>query len=224
MGCFVFHKKFSLAVKPCVNYRFSRVTAMEINSSASKIILINAYMPFLNSSKLNECKIEYLETLSHIQRIIYDFPGYEVIICSDLNCNVYDGRNSFSKMLREFIAKNHLITALDLNTNIDISTAWTRQDFKKKSSLTLIDGILISRNLVQMVDCIDIGHYGTNLSDHCPVEMRIRLDIVTFTPRESIKKRGVNWRLVTGAVREKYESTMDALLRDISVNIHEMSR
>ena len=217
---FIFDKSLSLALRPCISHKYPRVTALEMNTSDSHVLLINAYMPFLNTSNVDDCKTDYFETLSQIQSIMQDFPDSEFIICMDMNCNVYNSRHPFNEMLTDFISKNNFITALDLNDNIDISTAWTRHDFKKHNpSRTLIDGFLVSRRLIPLIKSVDIGHYGDNRSDHCPVEMRINFDLTTFVPMKRDNFRDViNWRTVTGDVKDKYERHMDALLAKVVVN------
>ena len=221
---FVFDKSLSLALKPCISHKYPRVTAIELNTLNSHVLLINAYMPFLNTSNVDDCKSDYFETLSQIQSIIRDFPESEFIICMDMNCNVYNISHPFTQMLTDFISKNNFVTALDLNDTIDLSTAWSRHDFKKHNpSRTLIDGIVVSKRLIPLIESIDIGHYGDNRSDHCPVEMRIKFDLITFEPKKRDNFHDViNWRLVTGDVKEKYERHMDELLSKVAVNVGEL--
>ena len=215
---FIFNRKFSLAIRPCVSYKFPRVSALEMTTPNWHIIILNAYMPYLNSSKLSECKLEYLETLSQMQNIITDYPGSEYVICMDMNCNVYDDSHVFTPFLTDFIAQNDLFKALDLNCNFDFTNAWTRQDFKKQnSSRTLIDGILVSKNLIPLIENVRIGHYGDNVSDHCPVELNINLELVSFISQRRFVNDSINWRLVTGLAKESYESVMETLLKDVNV-------
>ena len=215
---FLFNKKFSLAIKPCVTYKFSRVSALEMTTSDYRVIILNAYMPYLNMSKLSECRLDYIETLSQMQNIIDDFPDSEYVICMDMNCNVYDSNHVFTPLLTDFIVHNDLFKALDLNSNFDSFTAWTRQDFKKhNSSRTLIDGILVSKKLIPLITDVKIGHYGENVSDHCPVELEINLELSSFVSRRKFVNNSINWRQVTGHVKETYESVMDTLLKNVSV-------
>ena len=70
--------------------------------------------------------------------------------------------------------------------HFDIDTAFTRFDTKTKS-YTLIDGILISNELRDMVSDIRILTRDDNLSDHCPVELDTEVVIT-----ESLYKKKKN--------------------------------
>ena len=50
---FLWHKKYSLALKPRLEYKHDRVTVLEINDKYGRILLINAYMPFYNVNKID---------------------------------------------------------------------------------------------------------------------------------------------------------------------------
>ena len=107
-----------------------------MTTSDYRVIILNAYMPYVNMSKFSECRLDYIETLSRMQNIIDDFPDSEYVICMDVNCNVYDSNHVFTTLSTDIIAHNDLFKAVDLNSNFNLYTAWTRQDFKKAQLFT----------------------------------------------------------------------------------------
>ena len=70
----------------------------------------------------------------------------------------------------------NLFLCFDINADFDPDIAFTRSD-AKTNSYTLIDGILISNELRDIVSDIRIVHQGDNLSDHCPVEVDINVKV-----------------------------------------------
>ena len=84
--------------------------------------------------------------------------------------------------------RNNLLSAYDLALYLDIDTAFTWFDTKTKS-YTLIDGILISNELRDMVSDIRILTRDDNLSDHCPVELDTEVVIT-----ESLYKKKKQFR------------------------------
>ena len=85
-----------------------------------------------------------------------------------------------------------LISAFELDGDFDFNS-YTRFD-SKTNSFTLIDGILISKDLIHMVDNVRISNYGDNVSDHLPVEIDLHVSVLTAPTKEADCRQYVNWQ------------------------------
>ena len=173
---FLFSKSLSMSIRPWVNYIHERVSILELSDLNREILLINAYLPFYDTSNLNEQIILYKETIGYIENVIRTNPNHEIILMMDMNCNIKVGTHPFSRILLNFMTENNIISTFDLVPNFDFCNSFTRCDIKT-GSYTLIDGILISKSLTQFITNVRISHYGNNVSDHSPVELDLSLNL-----------------------------------------------
>ena len=67
-------------INPLSNYKHKRVVAIELITTSKSLILISAYMPFLDSRDRTSSIAEYIDTISMIDLIINDHPDHHVII------------------------------------------------------------------------------------------------------------------------------------------------
>ena len=72
--------------------------------------------------------------------------------------------------------RHKLFMCYDIDPNFDSKSAFTRCD-EKTNSYTLIDGILISNELRNLISNVRISMHGDNSSDHCPVEIDLKVSI-----------------------------------------------
>ena len=86
-------------------------------------------------------------------------------------------QNRYTQILLPLMEKYDLIPAFDIDPNFDSQTSYTRNDAKTQS-YSLIDGILISKNLESKVTRIAICHDALNVSDHAMVETDMVLDVL----------------------------------------------
>ena len=189
---FLFHKKFSSCVKPLVNYKHERVSAMQLNAEGRNIILINGYLPYYNTRDLQNQRILYQDTLAYMEMIMNDNPYSEFIFLLDMNCNIYDTNHVFSKLLRNVMIRRSLISSFDLVSNFDPFTEFTRFDHST-GSYTLIDGIIISSSLSDLVSNVRISNFGNNVSDHLPVEIDLRVTLSQVPSRNKAMPPYINW-------------------------------
>ena len=207
---FLYNKTYSKCLRPLLNYSHERVTVMELCTESCKIIVINAYMPYFNSRDLATYLTMYRETLGYIENVMSQHIDCQFIILSDFNCNISD----MTKLVRNLMTDYSLVSSFDLISNFDWENSFTRYD-KKTNSHTLIDGILVSRGLVSLIDNVRISNYGGNVSDHLPVEMDLH---VVVTKMETFKKTPVpyiNWsKLSVDAIsvfRQKRTENLDEI-------------
>ena len=216
---FLWHKQFSLALKPRLEYKHDRVTVMEINDKEGKIILINAYMPFYDASKIDSQLVLYAETLGFIEAVMEMNSDCSFILMSDLNCNIYDIRHPFSVLIRDLMQKRNLVSSFDKMVSFDPLSSWTRSGKRADGvmSYSLLDYILVSRQLLHRIGNVQIADYPNNLSDHRPVEMEIVLDLEMFNSTKNAVPKCISWKKVDGVIARDYESTMEQELDRIIV-------
>ena len=185
---FLYNKKHSACVKPLVNYKHDRVSVVNLSTNVGNIILINGYLPYLNRRELQNYRVMYQETIAFISNVINDHPGSQFILLMDLNCNIYDSSHPYTSYVKDLMSDHSLVSIFDLMPEFDIQTSFTRCDLKT-NSFSLIDGVLVSRNLCDRISDVCIADYGDNLSDHRPIEFC--LDVIlnegkatTFYPLE----------------------------------------
>ena len=154
---FIWNKRYSLAIKPRLEYKHDRVTVLELNTRNGKMLMINAYMPFYDCSKADEQTALYSDTLGFIDSIIEMNPECSFIVLSDLNCNIYNTRHSFSTLIRDVMAKRNLVSTYNLMDNFDPLSTYTREGKCANGiSRTLIDYILVSRPLLSKTNNVRI--------------------------------------------------------------------
>ena len=192
---FLFNKKYAWCIKPMLNYSHDRVTAIELNTSAHKIIIINAYMPYFNTRDLDNYLTMYRETLGYIENIVSQNSGCQFLILADFNCNLRDTTHVYSKLVNNMMNDLNLLLCYDLIPNFDFKNSFTRFD-QKTGSYTLIDAILISSDLQNMVSNVRISNYGDNVSDHLVVELDLLVEIEESTLKKNKLLPYVNWSKV----------------------------
>ena len=214
---FIWNKKYSLAVKPRLDYKHERVTVLELNSNDGRILLINAYMPYYKANNVIEQTALYSQTLTFIDTIMEMNPECSFILLSDLNCNIYDTRHSFSTLIRDLMLKRNLVSTYDTMNGFDPLSTWTRMGKRANgaTSKTLIDYILVSRPLLSRINNVRVSEYPDNLSDHLPVEIDLRLDLDIFEYEKRQIPKCVNWKKVKDKIRDEYESVMENELNSI---------
>ena len=216
---FVYSKKLSHSLRPCTKYIHDRVSVMELASSRGRILLINAYLPFYDTRNIQSQVDSYKETIAFIENIMQVNSDCSFIVLMDMNCNLYNPNHTYSKIIREFMNSHDLIAALDLTPSFDHSTAFTRCDVKT-NSYTLIDGILLSRGLSDMVTSANIVHYGNNVSDHSPVEVVLNIDLDLFKPEKLNHSEYIPWSNLSVNDRTQFSDKMEYELKRINVPYH----
>ena len=120
------------------------------------------------------------------------------------------------------MVRHNLISCFDLDEHFDSNTAFTRSD-PKTNSFTLIDYVLISNDLSEMVGNIRISSYGNNLSDYNPVEIDLTVHITEL--RTSLNQKippYINWNKVSDEDISSFREAMSQNLSAIVVPFHEL--
>ena len=173
---FLYNKKFANCLKPLHNYVHERVTVMKLESESYHILLINVYFPYFNTRDQAAQIAAYRDTLGFVENVMSDNTNCKDMILEDFNCNLNDVSHPYTQLIRDSMTRFNLVSCYDVTDNFDFNNAFTRSDIKT-NSYTLIDGILISNELQDIVGDVRILIHGENLSDHCSVEVDIKVKV-----------------------------------------------
>ena len=213
---FLYNKKFTNSISQLVQYKHERVSVLKISDIDGDIILINGYLPYYKPSDMQNQTDLYQDTLAYIENVIIENRSCQFILLLDMNCNLYNPTNTYAKLLRDLMRRCSLISAFDLLPNFDPSNNYTRCNVKT-NSYTLIDGILLSQSLSNIITDVRISHSGDNLSDHSPVEIDINLSLSEVKTSRKIVRPCVMWNKLTNDSIELYQQKMSEKLDSITV-------
>ena len=202
-----------------MSYKHERVSVLKLCADSRDILLICGYLPYFKSNDLQNQRLLYQETLAYIDNIIEDHLGLEVILLLDMNCNLYNTSHPYSVLLHDLMVKHDLLSAFDLVPNFDPHSEFTRSDVKT-GSFTLIDGMLLSKSLSDIVSNVRISDYGDNISDHRPVELDITISLRELSLNNLGKPRTVNWAKLSIETLTLYKENMREGLDKVSIPFH----
>ena len=223
---FLWHKKFSRFISPRTDLKHERVSVLELNSSYGKILCLNVYFPYLDYSKIDTQKAILCETIGFIDHILDNNSFSSFIIAGDLNCNIFDNTHPFTPLIRDLMKRRSLLCSFDLIDGFNHNTAWTRSNFGNNNgvnSTSLIDFILISDCLKDLVSKVEICDVPGNLSDHVPVSVHFKLDFDDMLQKSNSNlPSSVNWSNLNSDVLEHYSDVMETALASIQIPFHSL--
>ena len=212
---FLYNKKYASSIKQLVQYKHERVSALKLSGIEGDVVLINSYLPYYKTNDLANYIAKYQETVSYIDNIIAENRDCSFVLLLDMNCNLYNRDHPYSKLLLDLMEKYSLISTFDLIPNFDSSASYTRCNVKS-NSYTLIDGILISNSLSNLVSDVRISHYGDNVSDHSPVEMTLNFTLVENTITRKKVDPCIMWNKLSSSSIEQFRQKMSQKLDEIN--------
>ena len=216
---FLFSRNLSLSLWPRTDYIHERVSVMEMSTSRGITLLINAYLPFYDTRNLEAQTSLFKDTIAFIENIIHANVNCSFILLMDMNCNIYKLNHNFSRVLRDLMQKHRLVSAFDLTPSFDPDSNFTRCDVKT-NSYTLIDGILISDSLSDIIESVSIAHQGNNVSDHAPVDMTVKVQLELFPKQKKVETEFIPWSSLTESELSLFRDTMEQKLREIHIPFH----
>ena len=220
---FLWNKNLSDSLRPRQEYKHDRVSVLEIVDSRNTILIINAYLPYYNNSKVAEQTIAYHDTIGYIDHIMSSNPGCYFILLGDFNCNIYNYSHPFTPILRDLLTRRQLTCTFDLIDSFDSNTSFTRTNYGAAGSGSLLDYVFVSHELREFTSDIMINNFSDNISDHLPVTINIELLVsVTKTDRVNYLPMNVNWANVDDETRQQYANLMEVNLRSIAVPIRSL--
>ena len=216
---FIWNKKFSKCIKPRLDFKHERVTVLEITDSSYGILCINVYLPYFKSSKIAEHLAIYNETIGFVENIMNCSPGYKFVLLGDFNCNIYNPRHPYTSIVRDLMLSRNLICTFDLLDGFDPDVHYTRTNTGPGANNgSLLDYVIISKELKDSVSGITINHLPDNLSDHFPVSVDFELSLTDIiTKKRDYLPASVNWSNINEDVRQLYENTMKEHLDSIII-------
>ena len=221
---FLWNKKLAKCLYPRVDLKHDRVTVLEVKDRRFNLLCINVYLPYLNTSNINEQTRLYEDTVGFIEHVMISHPGFKFILLGDFNCNLYNGNHPFTPIIRNLMSQHNLICTFDLRDNFDPINSYTRSSSSANGDVfSLLDFILISDELKHFVSNVTINHFSDNLSDHVPVTADFDLilsDIVSHKP--NYRPANINWENLNEEVRTQYADSMEKNLRAIKVPFHDL--
>ena len=220
---FIWHKKYANCIKPRLDLKHERITVLEISDTRFDILCINMYLPYLDSSRLNEQINIYCDTLGFVDNIINSHPNYEFILLGDFNCNIYKPSHPFTPLVRDLLSRHNLCCTFDLRENFDPNNSYTRTNYGSDGNVSLLDYIFVSDQLKSFTTNITINHFSDNLSDHLPVSANFELSLSNIvTKKADYLPANINWNSITDVTKELYSEMMKECLDSINVPFYDL--
>ena len=110
---FVFNRELSNALYARVDIKHPRVSVMELRTVSYNLLLINAYMPFFDTSNATDQLEDYRDTLGIIESIMSSHSTYKFLILMDMNCNRYNATHPYAILINSMMNDFDLISSFD---------------------------------------------------------------------------------------------------------------
>ena len=197
-------------ISPISNFRHKRVVGVELKAEDGNFLLLNVYMPFLDSSNRASCMAETIDTLGMIETIIEQFPNNSIIIGGDMNTE-FKGHSPFDSLWSDVMTKFNL-SSCD-NSFPSTTTTYHHNSLGHKK---WNDHFLVSRQLMESTslsnhEAID---EGDNLSDHFPILMSLNAkfrQIPDEGPQPSFKRQ-LKWANLSESHKDSYTQRLQSIL------------
>ena len=171
------------------------------------LLLINVYMPCSDSAEDLDV---YRNILQEISSICIKSLTPLIIIGGDWNADPgrRDADPGRTKLFREFIGRENLCNALDL----DISDVPYTFETKNKNGVIMtstIDHFLISPALKDLVSGYKTEFITSNFSDHKPIMLKLNMDVSYLNTYKREFKPSVAWQKCHVTHMDEYKSDLD---------------
>ena len=153
-----------------------RVQAQILRLSTNNILWINTYFPTdpMIIGDYDDSNLK--KVLSEVGDLIKNSNYDDIVWASDINWDA-DRNTHFAKVVSAFIQRLGLI---DLWSKFPVPYTHVHTDGK---SMSIIDHILISPRLLNLVADCGIVERADNLSRHCPIWVKLRLGLLPLKPK-----------------------------------------
>ena len=212
-GCSIVWKN-SLAIKVSpINTISNRICAVCIECDADNLLLINVYMPTIDSSvdNLNE----YSDVLGELSSLIQTFNDSKILIGGDFNIDFErDVRTRFYGVLSDFLVEESLMTH---DESVPLTSPYFTFQSYNGSTLS-IDHFIYCENLYENVFDFEVFLDGNNLSDHFPIIIKYDLKnkfILDSNDEGDNNVNSCNWAGVTTTDIDLYKLVLDTFLDNV---------
>ena len=212
-GCSILWKRsLILQAVPVANIESKRLCAMNFRlPSGISLLVVNAYMPCDSIVANIE---EYRKILDEISGIALETGADLLIVGGDLNTD-FNRNTQNTVALVPFIQTESLEKGISFQ-NSDVHFTYESKINGMKST---IDHFLVSANLLPSVTHYVSIHEGDNLSDHCPISMRLNLDLENMPVVNQFNNNNImlDWSRATENDINSYQEKLDEHLLNINV-------
>ena len=217
-GCaFIYPKTLKCTLKPLPSSS-KRICACMLNlTNDNNFLLINVYMP-CDSRGAND--IVYNDVLSEISELIACHSTVnQVIIGGDFNTDIRRQNSCNTKALLEFCELECLKLCIQSNNSLVDYT----YESNINNSNSIIDHFIVSDNLYMGIEEYESVHDGDNLSDHCPLLLKMNMSVNHGQSQERRYTRRFAWNKATPTEIKLYKETMAEMLKDVVLPIEALS-
>jgi len=181
-----------------VKYDDPRMIGIVINTHTCQLLIVNVYMPYSCSSNIDE----YLECLSNVHNIMYNFPSPYTYAIGDFNSDTIDDhRQIFGREFLNFcVAEGYMVSDKSL-LNPHSFTFYS----SAHATVSWIDHVVTSTSGHEIIKDVNID-YSILSSDHFPVTVTLDVDKISVndeTGKRSECKR-IKWDKVSDSDLNKY--------------------
>lgn len=218
-GCSILWKKSLLCeATPVSGFESKRICAVKFKFSDNVCILVvNVYMPcdFIPANLP-----EYRAILDEVASAVVSTGVDQIIFGGDFNTDIV--RNSQNtRCLGTFLDSEHLVNCLSFPL---ASVPYTFES-KINGHKSILDHVMVSENMVPFIEGYTSLHDGNNMSDHCPVSVRLNIEtnrqsgvnrVRQVTQTDEIK---ISWHNANANHLLQYKNSLDNLLGAIEVPV-----
>ena len=195
-----------------VEFFNDRISIITFNRFDNLFALIGVYLPFFNSTNINNFEFETSLILINNISDSYFNKNHTVIVLGDFNCDI-NRNNKFDTLFKSFIPNNHfqLIDNSPLNNS--------EYTFSNSAYSYFIDHILIYNNKTISEFCSYVEHSEINLSDHDPIFTKLcfknsRRSSNIITNNHKSETVYLRPNLENVEINEYYQQLVDLLITD----------
>ena len=200
-------------VNPLGDINCDRVYACLVKMNMCNLLLINVYLP-CDDNYDERSQVEYLNALHEINLIITKMSGDVdgIVLGGDFNTDFARAASHHSSSLISFCRDNDLISCASLPCS---SIDYTYQSRVAPFNVSILDHFFVSESLLQDIFSVEVLHEGDNLSDHCPLFLRLNIGChhQQFTAKNHPPK--LAWHRATEQNIVEYKQLLALLLSEI---------
>ena len=213
-GCAILWKReLGVTVTP-VPSNSKRLCCSIVQCENFSFLLACVYMPCDTNASLQSAN-DFSNILCDIMVLSQIHCMDHIVIAGDLNTDLSRSGSHHTQIIHEFMDKNCLKVCTAGNIDYTFES-------KINGARSLLDHIIVSENMYDLVSNVCVKHDGDNLSDHSPViaEICCQSAYVPSPPKQGSYPR-FKWKDVQAS--DKYQDKLNILLSDVSLPYEALS-
>ena len=190
----------------------NRVCAIHVRGADNvDILVLCIYMP-CDKMLINECNIDYENTLNQIDVLIQSHPHSNVIICGDFNTS-FERHNAQTRCLNNFVLRNNLRVAWESSKS---QKAPTYVNYNLGHS-SCIDHFAVSTDIYDSIVTNYVESDPTNFSSHNVVILEFEYQVETdrYAYVDETEEKHCKWSKATADDICKYRHVLDSILEQM---------